>query len=194
MANNPAMVVRVAASVAELKKNLAEGKVQIETTTAAMQRMATGLSGDKLIQKAHDITAAVQSIGGASILARGQAKSNAAVNFAKLLALAAFAPLAARFGGINALLVAFVLAEVVRYGLTLYAMNSSGHSAAKQELGLTALLLLTNCTACQLIDFHNPLIRSSLQLAFVAVVAAATLAFVKWPISLLARNEIRVPV
>lgn len=68
MANNPAMVVRVAASVAELKKNLAEGKVQIETTTAAMQRMATGLSGDKLIQKAHDITAAVQSIGGASKL------------------------------------------------------------------------------------------------------------------------------
>lgn len=68
MAANPAMVIRVAANLAELKKNLAEGKNQIETTTAAMAKIATSLQGDKLIQQAHNVVAAVHSIGGASRL------------------------------------------------------------------------------------------------------------------------------
>lgn len=39
MAGNPALIVRVAATVEELKKNLAEGKASIESTTAAVQKL-----------------------------------------------------------------------------------------------------------------------------------------------------------
>lgn len=70
---NPSMVIRVAATIAELKANLAEGKSQIETTTASMAKMAASLSGEKLIQSAHNITAAVNQIGGASKLTDAEA-------------------------------------------------------------------------------------------------------------------------
>jgi hypothetical protein len=66
--SNPAMIVRVAANLEELKKNLLEGKSQIETTTAAMQKMAASFSGEKIIQAAHNVTAAVESIGGVTKL------------------------------------------------------------------------------------------------------------------------------
>ena len=69
---NPSMVIRIAANIAELKKNLAEGKVQIETTTAAMAKMANALSGEKLLQAANNITAAVDKIGGAGKLTRAE--------------------------------------------------------------------------------------------------------------------------
>ena len=75
---NPSMVIRVAATIAELRANLAEGKSQIETTTAAMQKMAASFSGDKIIQAAHNVVAAVNQIGGASNLTeREQARVNA---------------------------------------------------------------------------------------------------------------------
>jgi len=67
------MVVRVAGNVEELRKNLAEGRSQIETTTAAMQKMASSFSGDKLIQAAMNVTAAVDKIGGASKLTEAEA-------------------------------------------------------------------------------------------------------------------------
>jgi len=68
MAANPQLVVRIAASLGELKKNLAEGKNQIETTTASMTKLAASFKGDKLVQQAHNVTAAVAQIGGASKL------------------------------------------------------------------------------------------------------------------------------
>lgn len=75
---NPALIVRVAATIAELKANLAEGKSQIETTTAAMGKLAASFSGDKLIQAAQNVTAAVNQIGGASKLTEAeQARVNA---------------------------------------------------------------------------------------------------------------------
>ena len=75
---NPSMVIRVAATIAELRANLAEGKSQIETTTSAMQKLATSFSGDKLIQAANNVTAAVNQIGGASKLTEAeQARVNA---------------------------------------------------------------------------------------------------------------------
>jgi len=78
MAANPALIVRVAATIEELKKNLAEGVSQIETTTAAMGKLAASFSGDKLIQAAHNVTAAVNEIGGASKLTEAeQARVNA---------------------------------------------------------------------------------------------------------------------
>ncbi|MFM9876851.1 MAG: hypothetical protein ACKVOG_03240, partial [Rhodoglobus sp.] len=68
----PSMVIRIAANVAELKKNLAEGKVQIETTTAAMSKLANSLSGAPLFQAAMNITAAVNAAGGATKLTRAE--------------------------------------------------------------------------------------------------------------------------
>lgn len=65
---NPQMLIRIAANLQELRKNLAEGKAQIETTTAAMTKLASSLQGDRLIQQAHNITAAVQHIGGVAKL------------------------------------------------------------------------------------------------------------------------------
>src|SRR4051812_3703617 len=93
--NNPAMIVRVAASIEELKKNLKEGRDQIETTTAAMSKIAASLSGDKLIQQAHNVAAAVEQIGGASKLTDSEmARVNATVEkaLAKYKALGQEAP------------------------------------------------------------------------------------------------------
>lgn len=67
MADSP-MVIRVAANLDELRKNLAEGKIQIETTTAAMTKLASSFSGERLIQSAQNVVAAVNAIGGASKL------------------------------------------------------------------------------------------------------------------------------
>ena len=92
---NPSMVIRVAATIAELKANLAEGKSQIETTTGAMQKLAASFSGDKLIQAAHNVTAAVQEIGGISKLTESEmARVNATLEkaLAKYQALGKEAP------------------------------------------------------------------------------------------------------
>lgn len=77
---NPSMVVRIAANLQELKQNLAEGRNQIEATTTGMQKLATSFQGDRLIQAAHNVAAAVNQIGGASNLTeREQAKVNRTV-------------------------------------------------------------------------------------------------------------------
>lgn len=68
MATNPAMLIRIAANVDELKKRLSESTGLIETTTASMQKLASSLNGDRLIQQAHNIVAAVNEIGGATKL------------------------------------------------------------------------------------------------------------------------------
>jgi hypothetical protein len=96
---NPAMIIRIAANLAEFKANLVEGKNQIETTTAAMGKLASSFSGDKLIQAAHNVTAAVNAIGGASKLTESEmARVNATVQKAieKYEALGREAPAAMR--------------------------------------------------------------------------------------------------
>lgn len=72
MAAEPQMIIRIAANLEELKRNLAEGKAQIETTTAAMSKMAKAMSGDALIQSAHNIVASINQIGGASKLTEAE--------------------------------------------------------------------------------------------------------------------------
>lgn len=67
------MVIRIAANLAELKKNLAEGKAQIETTTAAMSKLASSFQGDKLVQHAHNVVAALHQVGGAATLSSAEA-------------------------------------------------------------------------------------------------------------------------
>jgi len=71
-ADRAAMIIRIAANLTELKANLAEGKNQIETTTQAMQKLATSFQGDRLIQSAHNVVAAVHQIGGASKLTEAE--------------------------------------------------------------------------------------------------------------------------
>jgi hypothetical protein len=62
------MVVRIAANLDELRKNLAEGKNQIETTSAAMQKLAKSFDSGKLVQAAHDTVAAIGGIEGVAKL------------------------------------------------------------------------------------------------------------------------------
>lgn len=73
--------VRVYATVSELKSALAEGRVEVATTTAAMEKLSTSLRGDKLIQNAQNIVAAVSNIGGATKLTEAeQARVNATLD------------------------------------------------------------------------------------------------------------------
>ncbi len=91
----PSMVVRVAANLAELRKNMAEGRDQIEATRAGFQKLATSFQGDKIIQAAHNAAAAVNQIGGASKLTEAeQARVNRTVEaaLAKYAALGREAP------------------------------------------------------------------------------------------------------
>lgn len=79
----PSMSVRIAANLAELRKNMAEGRDQIEATRAGFQKLATSFQGDKLIQQAHNVAAAVHEVGGASNLTeREQARVNRTVEAA----------------------------------------------------------------------------------------------------------------
>lgn len=95
----PSMVVRVAANLAELKKNLAEGKDQIEAVRAGFTKLATSFQGDKIIQAAHNAAAAVGGIENVSKLTRAeQDRVNATVTRAldKYAALGREAPQALR--------------------------------------------------------------------------------------------------
>lgn len=77
-ARTPAMVVRVAANLEELRRNLKEGRDVIEVTTAGMQKLANSFSGDRIVQSAHNVVAAVREIGGAQKLTEAeQARVNA---------------------------------------------------------------------------------------------------------------------
>lgn len=78
---NVGLGVRVFANVTELKAALADGRVEVSTTTAAMEKLSKSLTGDKLIQNANNITAAVMNIGGASKLTEAeQARVNATLD------------------------------------------------------------------------------------------------------------------
>lgn len=69
---NASMVIRIAASLTELKRNLQEGRDQIEVTTAGMKKLATSLEGNKLIQHAHNIAAAIKEVGGVTKLTEAE--------------------------------------------------------------------------------------------------------------------------
>jgi hypothetical protein len=89
------MTVRIAANIAELRKNMSEGRDQIEATRAGFQKLATSFQGDKIIQAAHNAAAAVTQIGGASRLTEAeQARVNRTVEaaLAKYAALGREAP------------------------------------------------------------------------------------------------------
>lgn len=92
---NPGMVVRVAANLEDLRAGMREATGIIHTTADALAEMVTRFNGDKLIQQAHTVVAAVNEIGGATALtAREQAEANRIVTeaIAKYAALGDEAP------------------------------------------------------------------------------------------------------
>lgn len=73
MAADPrSMVIRIAGDITELKKNLEQGRLSIETTTSAMNKMVASFRGDKLVQAAHNVSAAILEMGGAAKLSSEQ--------------------------------------------------------------------------------------------------------------------------
>lgn len=73
MASAPALSIRVAANLTDLKAALATGASMIGEVTAGMQKLANSLDGAKVIQQATNIVGAIQSVGGASTLTAAQA-------------------------------------------------------------------------------------------------------------------------
>jgi len=73
--SSPVLAVRVVATTAELKKALAEGKAEIVTTTAAMSKMVAAYQGDKLVQQAHNVTAALNKVGVEALTTQEAARS-----------------------------------------------------------------------------------------------------------------------
>ena len=75
--SNPQMIIRIAANVEELKKNLAEGKASIEALGPSVAAMADRwkASSDKLIQNAHNITAAIAKVGTSTMTAGAAAQA-----------------------------------------------------------------------------------------------------------------------
>lgn len=77
MAANPQMVIRVAATVAELKKNLAEGKANIEALSASVAKYAKDWTAHsvKLQQDARNVVAAIDRIGASTLTAGDASKA-----------------------------------------------------------------------------------------------------------------------
>lgn len=68
------MIVRIAANLEELKKAMADGTRIISTTTDGMRKLASSLEGAPLERQAHNITAAINEIGGVTKLTDAEAK------------------------------------------------------------------------------------------------------------------------
>jgi hypothetical protein len=77
MAANPQMVIRVAGSVAELRKNILEGKANIEALSASVEKYANNWTKHSatLSQDARNIVAAVLKVGAATLTAGDSAKA-----------------------------------------------------------------------------------------------------------------------
>lgn len=91
------LVIRVAANLAELRTNLAEGVSQIETTRSAIVQMSNAYDGSRIISQANATVAAIQQIGGVmKLTADEQARVSSVVEAAidKYRALGREAPAA----------------------------------------------------------------------------------------------------
>jgi len=97
MSDTPALVIRVSANLSELRQNLKDGTDSINTTAAAMSKLASSFSGDTIIRRANAAVAAIGGIEGVSTLtANQQAKLNTLLTeaVAKIQALGQTAPTA----------------------------------------------------------------------------------------------------
>jgi len=73
----PSMVIRIAANVDELKRNLADGRAQIEALGPSVAKMAATWAANSatLIQNARNITAAIAQVGASTLTAADAAKN-----------------------------------------------------------------------------------------------------------------------
>jgi hypothetical protein len=77
LAANPQLIVRVAANIDELGKNLAAGLAQIKATESGLQRMGAAFSGDRIAKQAENIVGALKGVEGVTKLtAAEQARVN----------------------------------------------------------------------------------------------------------------------
>jgi hypothetical protein len=77
MATNPSMVIKIAADLTALQAQLQSGQFAIETTTQKMVSLANSYSGQRTVQQAHDVMAAIEAVGGVTNLtAKEQAQAN----------------------------------------------------------------------------------------------------------------------
>lgn len=132
----PSLYVRVAANIDELKKNLAEGKVQVEALTASVGKIASNFQGDKLIQHANNVTAAIRQVG-VETLTVSEASRNLAVldrAMEKLVLTGEQIPPAMSATAAELRKVAFEVAELDKYGMqsvrTLDALDSQGNAVS----------------------------------------------------------------
>lgn len=94
---NPAMIVKIEASLAALKEQLASGQFSIQETTNKLMSLANSYSGERTVQQAHDVMAAIDAVGGVTNLtAKEQASANRIIDeaIAKYQALGREAPAA----------------------------------------------------------------------------------------------------
>lgn len=80
--SGPVLAVRVAATVEEFKRNLQDGVVnQVEVVRSSLVRMANAYDPQVLIQRAGTTAAAIQQVGGVSVLSADQmARANRVVD------------------------------------------------------------------------------------------------------------------
>ena len=81
---DPAMVIRVAANLDQLRAGLKQGEIAIEQTTAGMAKMVASFSGDKLIQQAQNLSGALREMGQGAGVMGGALKLTAEEASAKL--------------------------------------------------------------------------------------------------------------
>lgn len=75
---DPKLVIKIGASLEELKRALADGRVLIDNTSTSLGRMTASLRGDKLLQDAQRLVQGVKEVGGAATLTeKQQARVNA---------------------------------------------------------------------------------------------------------------------
>ena len=76
--NDPTLVVRVAANLAEMKANLSQGVSQIETYTSALKQASAAYDGSRVVSQASAAAAAIQNAGGVTALTSAEmARANA---------------------------------------------------------------------------------------------------------------------
>lgn len=77
MASNPQMVIRIAANIEELKKNLLEGRAAVEALGPSVEKYADRwkANSERVVRTANDITAAVTKIGAATMTSADASKA-----------------------------------------------------------------------------------------------------------------------
>jgi hypothetical protein len=132
MASAPSLYVRVSTNIDDLKASLAEGKAQFETLTAAASKIAASFQGDRLVQHANNVTAAIRQVG-VETLTVAEASRNLSVldrAMEKLVLTGGQIPPAMASTAAELRKVAFEIEQLDKYGVqsvsTLDAMDARG--------------------------------------------------------------------